>query len=60
MNERGRRYGEENYADGNREDYSSYEETYRDGSLKNECWNTDPGHQRFSLEPDPEETADRD
>lgn len=40
MSEPGKRSREEEYADSGRENWSAYEETYRDGSLKNECWNS--------------------
>ena len=40
MSETGRRNREEEYADRGRENWSLYEETYRDGSLKNECLNS--------------------
>lgn len=35
-----RNRAEEEYGEGGRETWSAYEETYRDGSLKNECWNS--------------------
>lgn len=38
-----RRQQEEEYSDNGRVTYGGYEETYRDGSLKNECWNSGTG-----------------
>ena len=40
MSEMKRKQSEEEYSDRGRENWSAYEETYRDGSLKNECWNS--------------------
>ena len=40
MSEVTRKRSEEEYGDSGRENWSAFEETYRDGSLKNECWNS--------------------
>ena len=47
----------EEYADQAREVYGAPEETYRDGSLKNECWND--GEKRKEDAEDEEEDDER-
>ena len=47
---------EEEYSDNGRVTYGGYEETYRDGSLKNECWNS--GTAKRSAEAENNDTDD--
>lgn len=59
MSEMKRKNAEEEYGDRERENWSSFEETYRDGSLKNECWNSGGKHPSLLKKgKDPEEEMD--
>lgn len=60
MSETGRRNREEEYADSGRENWSAFEETYRDGSLKNECWNSHPGTYGRKNDPDQDDPDTED
>ena len=55
MRELSERRQDEEYADSVRESFTVYEETYRDGSLKNECWNTRNGYGNRSAAEAPED-----
>ena len=57
MSEMKRKNAEEEYGDRERENWSSFEETYWDGSLKNECWNSG-GKRPSSVKKETDEESD--